>query len=442
MMKRCLILLTVMAAALIVRAEPAPAWELGVDPIPAQLAHGIDQAVSATVDIGPDKWFALPADMLVDQHNYRVEFEFALPAANPGRITLMSNLDKAAMAGLELRYSPPTYNAAILCVNGFSLFDRREMAQAAGFTSVCIEVRNGRASVFRGDQLIGTSGPLVKPSQHPLRFGGTYMDEPQDTGSYRLRKLRIYNQLEKRPAPESTAVELKGHLDLYVCIGQSNMAGRAPFAGEEAGIIERCYLLNHDDLWEPAQNPLNLYSSIRKQASMQKMGPAYMFARTMLEQENAAPIGLIVNAQGGSSIRAWAEGGYFYREILRRTRIAQQHGTLRGILWHQGETDRADAQYLEKLTALIAALRKDLGEPNLPFVAGQVNDVQLINDQLDQLPATVTHTGVASSAGLTAMDRWHFDTESMHLLGRRYAEQMLKLQQRSSSQTEPERKNP
>jgi hypothetical protein len=81
---------------------------------------------------------------------------------------------------------------------------------------------------------------------------------------------------------------------------------------------------------------------------------------------------------------------------------------------------------------LIADLRKDLGEPNLPFVAGQINDVALINDQIKQLPTVVPCSGFASSDGLKTMGRLHFDNKSMKLLGQRYAEEMLKIHARQT----------
>jgi len=219
----------------------------------------------------------------------------------------------------------------------------------------------------------------------------------------------------------------KENLHVYLLIGQSNMAGRAPFTKEEAGPVDRCYLLNGEDQWEPAKNPLNRYSTIRKSLGMQKMNPGYAFAKTMLESDKGVSIGLVVNAKGGTSIKLWAKGSKFYKEALRRTRIACKTGTLRGILWHQGESDAKDDQYLEKLKALIGNLRSDLGAPNLPFVAGEVNNVQVINDQIGKLPEAVPYTGFASSEGLKCMDRWHFDAGSMRLLGQRYAEEMLKI---------------
>lgn len=219
----------------------------------------------------------------------------------------------------------------------------------------------------------------------------------------------------------------KEKLHIYLLIGQSNMAGRAPFTEEEAGVIDRVYLLNDSDQWEPAQNPLNRHSTIRKGLGMQRMNPGYTFSQAMIKDDCDVSIGLIVNAKGGSSIKQWAKGTKFYDDAIRRTKAAMETGTLKGILWHQGESDANDAEYLEKLKLFIQNLRCDLGIHDLPFVAGQVNNVPLINDQIAKLPDAVESTSFVPSEGLKCMDRWHFDAESMKLLGQRYADEMKKV---------------
>lgn len=221
----------------------------------------------------------------------------------------------------------------------------------------------------------------------------------------------------------------KEKLHIYLLIGQSNMAGRAPFTEAEASAIERCYLLNGADTWEPAKNPLNRYSTIRKGLKMQKMNPGYGFAKAMLAEENGISIGLVVNAKGGTKIEQWAPGTPFYKDAIRRTKQAQATGTLKGILWHQGESNSGNPDgYLDKLKGLVENLRTDLDAPNLPFVAGQVNNVPSINDQIAMLPEAVPYTDFTRAEGLKAMDRWHFDATSMKLLGERYAEAIMKLQ--------------
>lgn len=234
----------------------------------------------------------------------------------------------------------------------------------------------------------------------------------------------------------------KNQLHVYLLIGQSNMAGRAPFTEEESGLIPRCFLLNAEDKWEPAKNPLNRYSTIRKQLGMQKMNPGYTFAKTMLAEQADITLGLVVNARGGTRIEQWAKGTEFYNEAVRRARIASTDGTLKGILWHQGESNsNSSDSYLDNLKTLVEDLRKDLDAPNLPFVAGQVfYDAQTkpgtlkINEVIAKLPENIPLSGYVSSEGLTTIDNAHFDTKSMKLLGERYARQMLKLRNKLEQQ--------
>ncbi|WPJ95624.1 sialate O-acetylesterase [Coraliomargarita algicola] len=223
-------------------------------------------------------------------------------------------------------------------------------------------------------------------------------------------------------------------LNIYLLIGQSNMAGRAPYSEEEARPLPGVYLLNSENDWEPASNPMNRYSTIRKEISMQKMNPGYSFGQVMRAKQPDQTIGLVVNAQGGTSINQWQKGGEFYHEAIIRTRIALETGQLKGILWHQGETDANDPDYLPKLNQLITDLRHDLGAPNIPVVAGQINSSgdYLFNQIILELPRLVTNTAVVSNAGLTAMDQWHFDHDSMLTLGQRYAEKMQALQAKES----------
>ena len=220
---------------------------------------------------------------------------------------------------------------------------------------------------------------------------------------------------------------------IYLLIGQSNMAGRSPYSEAQANVIDRCYLLNGSDEWEPARNPLNLYSTVQKNTE-QMMNPGYTFAPKMLAQDPTITLGIVCNARGATKIEQWAkgyDGDYdydLYEEAIRRTRIAMQTGTLKGILWHQGESNCYDADYLTKLTALIADLRADLGY--VPFVAGQITQdlVFEVNHQISLLPGAVPLTSYASSDGLTTEELWHFHTPSMMILGERYATEMIKLQ--------------
>ena len=122
------------------------------------------------------------------------------------------------------------------------------------------------------------------------------------------------------------------------------------------------------------------------------------------------------------------KGTHFYKEAITRTKAAMSKGVLKGVLWHQGEGNASEPEkYMDQLKALISDLRNDLESPDLAFVAGQIVGDEKINDVIASLPKVVPHTGVASSKGLKAFDRWHFDSDSMKLLGERYAEQILEI---------------
>jgi hypothetical protein len=225
--------------------------------------------------------------------------------------------------------------------------------------------------------------------------------------------------------PEPLARE---DLHVYLLIGQSNMAGRAPLAPDHGEGVKGCLLLNEQNDWEPARHPLNQYSTIRKGLGMQKLNPGWSFVRAMRKANPKVTIGLVVNARGGSKIEEWTRGTRFYQDLLKRAKAAQESGTLKGVLWHQGESNSGQpGPYLAKLKDLVENLRNDLEEPNLPFVAGQIKEGEAINQEIARLPAALPNTGVASSKGLKTMDRWHFDAPSMITLGERYAVEMLKL---------------
>lgn len=211
---------------------------------------------------------------------------------------------------------------------------------------------------------------------------------------------------------------------VFLLIGQSNMAGRAPLEQGDDAPIQGVFLLNDKGAWEPARNPLNRYATDRKNLSMQKICPGYGFALAMRKADPKTTIGLLVNARGGSKIEQWEKGQPLYDHMLKRAKGRR----FAGVLWHQGESNANDPDYLDKLLRLVATLRKDLGDPNLPFVAGKISGSYPVNDAIAALPGRAKHTAVASVDGLKRLDKWHFDRASQLALGERYAKAWLTLQ--------------
>jgi len=85
------------------------------------------------------------------------------------------------------------------------------------------------------------------------------------------------------------------NLDIYLLIGQSNMAGRASIEDQDKDSLENVFLFTgiENNEWEKAANPLNKYSTIRKKIEMQKVGPGYTFSREMVKSVNGNKVGVV-----------------------------------------------------------------------------------------------------------------------------------------------------
>ena len=231
-------------------------------------------------------------------------------------------------------------------------------------------------------------------------------------------------------------------LDIYLCIGQSNMAGRATITPELSDSIDNVFLFNGEGYFEKAINPLNRYSNIRKELSMQRLGPAYEFGITVsrLTKKN---IGLVVNARGGSSINSWLKGsddGY-YEKTITRIREAMKYGTLKAVIWHQGEADSSfPDSYMNKLRNMVNDFRNDLGIKDLPFIVGQISPwsgwaknpegTKAFNQMIRSVADYIPYSSCVLSEGVNPYkdeNDPHFDTSSQLLLGKRYAFEVLQL---------------
>ncbi len=226
--------------------------------------------------------------------------------------------------------------------------------------------------------------------------------------------------------------------DMYLLIGQSNMAGRGPLteAYEHLG-NEKVLMLTKANIWVQAKHPLHF-----DKPTVAGVGPGLSFGLEMAKNNRGKTIGLIPCAVGGTSINVWQPGGYDkatnthpYDDMLVRLKEAQKWGTIKGVLWLQGESDSSPEKakdYLQKLKVLIERIRTETGNNSLPFVAGELGrynpQYENINVLLKKLPKLVKHTAVACSKDLVDKgDKTHFDAASATEYGKRFAKKMKKL---------------
>lgn len=240
-------------------------------------------------------------------------------------------------------------------------------------------------------------------------------------------------------AAADVSLPAKDKFHLYLLIGQSNMAGRGELTDANRLSTERVLKFTKENAWAEAVEPLHFDKPAIAGACI-----GMSFARAMADADPSVMIGLIPCAVGGTPLERWQKGGDLYEQAMVRARLALKDGTLKGILWHQGENDSGAEDtaktYGTRLARMIDALRGELGD--VPFVAGRLGTFlapvtrdgkpsfwKLVDEQIATLPAKVKNTAVASTEGLKAKsDRVHFDTVALRELGGRYAAAMKQLQ--------------
>jgi len=217
--------------------------------------------------------------------------------------------------------------------------------------------------------------------------------------------------------------------DVYLLVGQSNMAGRGELTASNRIDLAGVWMLNASNEWTAAAEPIHFDKPWSAGA-----GLGASFAASM-KAAKGADVGLVPCAMGGTGIDKWRPGEKLFTNAVVRTRQALElsGGRLRAILWHQGESDCAPkliAAYPEKLRALVAAFRRELGD--VPFVAGelgrQLKHADAFNRMLHETLADIPDSACVSSEGLVPKaDNLHFDTPSLRTFGLRYADTMLRL---------------
>lgn len=233
---------------------------------------------------------------------------------------------------------------------------------------------------------------------------------------------------------------------VFLLFGQSNMEGVPPPSAEDREAHPRVRVLAYDgscdgrtyNEWAPAIAPLH--------RCWAGVGPGDTFGKAMAEAWPEATIDLVPASISGVDIDFFVKGVVSarraefqippddtregaYEMLLERARLAQEQGPIRGILFHQGESDTGNPAWVGKVAGIVADLRADLGlGEDVPFIAGELPYAGCCashNPLVRQLPDSIPNAHVVSAEGLDMIDQFHFDLEGMHELGRRYANAML-----------------
>ena len=265
----------------------------------------------------------------------------------------------------------------------------------------------------------------------------------------------------------SQCVGAADEYDVYLLAGQSNMDGRglvSELAPDEKTPVENAIIFYRNEkrsseTWQTLGPGFSIPPKYKGGFPSPTFGPEIGFSHSMLQQNPDRKLALIKGSKGGTSLRTdWKPGqkgvpdsqGPQYRDFIATIRMATKQlrdrgdqYTIRGLLWHQGESDSKSGTetYSRQLKEFIARVREDVGMADLPIVVGEVFD----NGKRDNVRAAIQvvaadspTVGLVSSEGTKTSDPGtHFDTKSQLLLGERYATAMNGLPKPKRSKLSP-----
>lgn len=226
---------------------------------------------------------------------------------------------------------------------------------------------------------------------------------------------------------------------VFILAGQSNMAGRGFVEPQDTLPNQRILTINSKGELILAKEPLHFY-----EPDMAGLDCGVSFGQELLKHiPDSVSVMLIPTAVGGSSIDQWLND-LSHRNVQllfnfrKKTELAQKYGQIKGILWHQGESDshaKLIPEYKNKLARLFSQFREYSGNENLPVLTGKLGlfsddhtNKSLINKVIQQYASEDLNTYVIKTGDFKHRgDKLHFDSSSQRKMGKRFAKQYIKV---------------
>jgi hypothetical protein len=256
---------------------------------------------------------------------------------------------------------------------------------------------------------------------------------------------------------------------VYILAGQSNMAGRGDGAEVPADILSSVegvsyhYVCSfgadrgppfseggayHSDGWDTTR-------PCRKHPSTPgpHFGPELSFAATLGREVPEHPIAIIKHGRGGSILatdwvgelpdqRRFGDAMMAQvREALRDLENSGDRYVVKGFVWMQGEGDTTRREYAESyhenFSIVLARLRRELEDPQLPVVIGRIGDgsknpkmvhTETVRRAQEAIAEEDPHIAWVDTDDLPLGDFVHYSSAGQLTLGERFATAMAGLQ--------------
>ena len=247
-------------------------------------------------------------------------------------------------------------------------------------------------------------------------------------------RIQFFPKVEQRVK----SIPDKDKIWVFILAGQSNMAGRGLVEPQDTLPSERILTINKKGEIIVAKEPLHFYEPSRT-----GLDCGLSFGKELISHlPDNITILIIPAAIGGSSVSQWL-GDSTYRNVQLLTNfrekvaLGKKYGQIKGILWHQGETDATQNRipfYNKRLSQLFEKFRGISGNESLPILIGELgsystnNEIWMkLNEQIHLYISTDRNAFLVKTSDLKGIgDNEHFDSEGQRLLGQRFANEYIR----------------
>lgn len=247
-------------------------------------------------------------------------------------------------------------------------------------------------------------------------------------------RIAFFPKLEQKPS----FIPKQEHIWVFILAGQSNMAGRGKVEPEDTVPNNRILTLNKKGEIILAKEPIHFY-----EPKMAGLDCGHSFGKQLVKKlPDSISILIIPTAVGGSSINQWIHDSTFRNIPLmtnfkEKIALGKKYGIIKGILWHQGETDASNPNsiknYDQQLKTLCTLFRSEINNSKLPVIIGElgafstnVDQWQALNAKIEAYVQSDPYAYLIKTFDLKDKgDHIHFDSKGQRQMGKRFAKQFL-----------------
>jgi hypothetical protein len=247
---------------------------------------------------------------------------------------------------------------------------------------------------------------------------------------------------------------------IYLCIGQSNMEGQGTVEsvdqqGFDATRFRVFGTVNCSgngktySVGTQTAATAQLFRCNTKVSLVENFGKVYLAGVPSSVKVGVVPVAIAGckielfdknnYASYANGVESWMKniineyGGNPYSRLITVAKEAQKVGVIKGILFHQGESNSGEDAWRTKVKGVYDNILADLSltAANCPILIGEMlspGQCSGHNSVIAKMPSTIATSYVISSANCAGQsDNLHFNSSGYRLLGQRYAEKMLTL---------------